>query len=265
MVNLGPIALPLIVLLFVISVTIGLLLAAWFTRHKPFGVTDEILTIIVIGLLAGRVIFVLHYLHDYDSLWQMIDFRDRGIDVTGAFIAAALALFWQSLHKPAKRRALLAGSLISCIVFSLTMFVSQPNSRIVNLATLELHTLDQQPVLITELMESKLTVVNLWASWCPPCQREMPVLQQAEQDYPQVRFVLINQQEAAATIQAYLTKHDLTFSHLLIDETGEAAKRLDARGLPATFFFNENGQLVEQHFGELSAASLRATFKQIAP
>src|SRR5690606_40886240 len=41
------------------------------------------------------------------------------------------------------------------------------------------------------------TVVNLWATWCPPCRREMPVLRDAQQRYPDIAFIFANQGESA--------------------------------------------------------------------
>jgi thiol-disulfide isomerase/thioredoxin len=42
-------------------------------------------------------------------------------------------------------------------------------------------------------------VINIWATWCPPCRREMPVLQQAQHDYPHVTFLFVNQGETRKT------------------------------------------------------------------
>src|SRR5690625_5589848 len=43
--------------------------------------------------------------------------------------------------------------------------------------------------------QGKPTVINLWATWCPPCRREMPVLEKSQNTYKNVNYVFINQDE----------------------------------------------------------------------
>lgn len=64
----------------------------------------------------------------------------------------------------------------------------------------QLLNLQQQPIKLTKYL-GKPTVINLWASWCPPCRREMPVLSEAQKKYPNVKLIFINQNEDAVTVQ----------------------------------------------------------------
>lgn len=109
------------------------------------------------------------------------------------------------------------------------------------------------------------TVVNLWASWCPPCHREMPVLQQAQQQHPNIHFVMLNQGEDIDTVRTYLSKNQFNFQHVLLDSRGEMPQAINSFGLPTTLFFNAQGQLVERHQGELSQAMLQQYLKKIEP
>ncbi|MGV8189993.1 TlpA family protein disulfide reductase, partial [Pseudomonas aeruginosa] len=58
-------------------------------------------------------------------------------------------------------------------------------------------------------------VINLWASWCPPCRREMPVLQQAQAENPDVVFLFANQGESAETVRHFLQGENLRLDNLL--------------------------------------------------
>ena len=107
------------------------------------------------------------------------------------------------------------------------------------------------------------TVINLWASWCPPCHREMPVLYQAQHDHPNVQFVMLNQGETPDVIKNYLRQHQFQFQHVLSDPHGEMAEQMNMFGLPSTLFFNAQGKLVERHLGELTPAMLKQYLQEI--
>src|SRR5690606_23095565 len=60
-----------------------------------------------------------------------------------------------------------------------------------------------KPVALQDYVGKPL-VVNLWATWCPPCRREMPVLAQAQQDNTDVTFLFVNQGEGERLIADFL-------------------------------------------------------------
>ena len=102
----------------------------------------------------------------------------------------------------------------------------------------------------------KPTVVNLWATWCGPCVREMPVLHQAQLDHPAVNFVFVNQGEQPERVGAWLKHRSLPLRNVLIDGKGEAGSAFDQRALPTSLFFDARGQWVATRIGELSRATL---------
>lgn len=104
-------------------------------------------------------------------------------------------------------------------------------------------------------------IVNFWATWCPPCVREMPLLASyAEKEG--FELVLINQAESADVIQAYLDEAGLTFEHMLLDSHQEAYQAMQVRGLPTTQFFDAEGRLVNEHLGEVHERHLDAFIKR---
>ena len=113
-----------------------------------------------------------------------------------------------------------------------------------------------QPVSLESLNQGQPTVVNLWATWCPPCIREMPVLEKAQSDYPGVSFVFANQGEHPETIKRFLSEQNLNLEHVLSDRQGGFGRATGSQGLPTTLFYNAQGNLVDSHMGELSKASL---------
>jgi len=101
--------------------------------------------------------------------------------------------------------------------------------------------------------------LNMWATWCPPCRREMPVIERAQAAYPDVSFVLVNQGEDLQTIQRFLAEEGLQLSDVLRDPHSRTMAETGARALPTTLYFSPDGRLVDSHMGELTGASLADT------
>ena len=112
-------------------------------------------------------------------------------------------------------------------------------------------------------LQGKPVVINMWATWCAPCRREMPLLQQAQKSHAEVQFVLVNQGEKAAAVTAYLRQNQLNMPHVWLDEGMQARTALPYQGLPSTYFLNKNGEVVAHSLGELSPEQLQQYLAQI--
>lgn len=106
-------------------------------------------------------------------------------------------------------------------------------------------------------LRGKPFVLNFWATWCPPCLREMPMLASVAAANPQPAIFFVNEGEDAATVQAFLRKHKLSLPSTLLDNSGTVAQSLGASGLPTTVFIDADGQVRRSHFGEISRAALQ--------
>ena len=124
------------------------------------------------------------------------------------------------------------------------------------LPTVALITIAGESADLTTLAKGQPMVVNLWASWCPPCRREMPVLAAAQQRETGVTFVFANQAEGADTALRYLRTHAFTLANVVFDPRAELGHAVGSTGLPTTLFYDASGRLVNAHLGELSPASL---------
>lgn len=105
--------------------------------------------------------------------------------------------------------------------------------------------------------EGRVTVVNFWATWCGPCRREQPALQELWEDYRDrgVMMVGVNQRENAAAATAWLERYDVSYPSVL-DPDGEAAASFGFTGLPSTYVADAAGNLRYAFFGEISVGEL---------
>lgn len=107
-------------------------------------------------------------------------------------------------------------------------------------------------------------VVNLWATWCPPCRREMPLLAAAQREHPSVDFVFADQGEAAAAIERYLSEQKLELRNVLLDSNAQLSREFTVPGMPTTLFFDRQGKLVDTQVGELSPEALAKHLDKVA-
>lgn len=105
-------------------------------------------------------------------------------------------------------------------------------------------------------------VVNVWATWCPPCRRELPALLSAAERNQDVRFLLVNQAESPETVRQFMQREGLTDQYVLYDANSSLSKALRLVGVPVTLFFMD-GSLRELHAGEITPEALAAKIKAL--
>ncbi len=111
-------------------------------------------------------------------------------------------------------------------------------------------------------LTGKPAVINFWATWCKPCEIEMPLLQATFERYPQIAVIGINSGETATAIQPFVTKYDITFS-VWLDTENKITDRLKIIGLPTTYFIDAQGVIQAVHLGQLTPTLLDAYLAQI--
>ncbi|WP_417578728.1 TlpA family protein disulfide reductase [Nitrincola sp.] len=147
--------------------------------------------------------------------------------------------------------------IVAVLVFGLAVFWGLQQSKLSRSLpdSLVLSSLQGQPVDLNDF-QGQPVVINFWATWCPPCIREMPLLASYAEEEG-LTLVLINQGETVDVITDYLDSAGLTFEHLLLDPRQAALQAMQVRGLPTTQFFDAEGRLVNEHTGELHDEQLQ--------
>jgi peroxiredoxin len=127
-----------------------------------------------------------------------------------------------------------------------------------------LTTLDGQEFTLSELHGTPI-VLNFWATWCGPCQREMPALQTASQRYDgEVIIVGVDQGEQAQVVEQYVDQLGVTFP-VPLDEDATVTGRYNVRGMPTTFFVDADGIIRYTWTGEMNSVTLAEGISKIWP
>jgi len=104
-------------------------------------------------------------------------------------------------------------------------------------------------------------LINAWATWCPPCKREMPLLQEFYQQYKDKGLVLlaVNGAEEPTTVDQFIQANSFSFP-VLLDLTSEALSRLGIVNYPTTVLVGRDGVVQYIHIGEVYPEVLRDVF-----
>ena len=227
---------------------------------RQVGIGKTLTDMVWAGLLAGRLAFVAQWFDLYRaSPWTMLDIRDGGSNVWAGLTAAALVAALQLSVRPDSRKPLLAGLTAGALIWfgataALEAFGNQQKQTLPSVA---LQTLGGEAVTLAALAQGKPMVINLWATCCPPCRREMPVLAEAQQRETGLTLVFADQGESAAVVQRYLSASQLNLNNVVLDSSSALGRVVGSQSLPTTLFYSANGRLIDTHVGALSAASAR--------
>lgn len=91
--------------------------------------------------------------------------------------------------------------------------------------------------------KGKVVLVNFWATWCLPCQWEMPLMEKLYQAYKAKGFVIIAislDREGSAVVEPFVREKKLTYP-VALDQTFQGARQFGVRGIPATFLIGRAG------------------------
>ncbi|AYM75845.1 TlpA family protein disulfide reductase [Janthinobacterium agaricidamnosum] len=268
--QIGPLALPTGLVLLFVSLCVAYGAAWWLRKHRRLPDAGPLVSdMLIAGLLGARVAFVLRWHEQYLAApASILNIRDGGF-LAPAGIAAALAIAAWRCRGPAMalmRRPLAVSVACGALAWGvLSAGLGLAYDKPAALPAVALQTLDGTSTRLAALAGGKPMVVNLWASWCPPCRREMPVLAAAQQARADIVFVYANQREDAVAAIAFLDRSGATLRNVVLDGEAALGKAAGSSALPTTLFYDAQGRLADTHLGELSDASLASKLQKIAP
>jgi peroxiredoxin len=116
-------------------------------------------------------------------------------------------------------------------------------------------------------LRGQAVLVNLWATWCPPCRAEMQSIEKVYQEYRAQGFTVLavnmTYQDDPLAVMPFVEEQALTFP-ILLDETGEMGNAYQLRSLPSSYFVRRDGIINEVVIGgPMSEALLRTRIEEI--
>ncbi|MCB0063502.1 MAG: TlpA family protein disulfide reductase [Caldilineaceae bacterium] len=106
-------------------------------------------------------------------------------------------------------------------------------------------------------------VLNFWATWCGPCQNEMPALQTASERFGgRVQIVGVDQGETAEVVARFAEEMGITFA-MPIDTEMAVGELYGVRAMPTTFFIDRNGVIRHIYLGEMNSVTIAEGIAEI--
>jgi thiol-disulfide isomerase/thioredoxin len=111
----------------------------------------------------------------------------------------------------------------------------------------------------------KVTVVNVWASWCSPCRAEAPTLQEFASKNPDIQFVGIFTRDNLSSAISFVNRFNLTYP-TLIDDAVIASFRgsLPANAIPTTLIIDSKGRVAARISGQVTVSVLRDLLEKVS-
>lgn len=163
-----------------------------------------------------------------------------------SFLLAITALFFQACEDSQTKKA---------------QVVEQKKETVAEQKSITLTTLDDtlielsfsNNILVSKDLNGKITLINFFATWCPPCIEEIPTFNKLYEEYGdvfQIVGVLYEKDKSKEEILAFAKEHNIKFPITLGGENFVAAKMFnDVKKIPESFLFSKEGFLFEKYVG----------------
>jgi thiol-disulfide isomerase/thioredoxin len=118
---------------------------------------------------------------------------------------------------------------------------------------------------ILEAHKGKVTLVEIWASWCSDCVKAMPKLKAIQAEFPQVNYVFLSADKTPEKWAEGIAKHQLQGDHYLIPDgmKGSFGKSIDLDWIPRYIILDANGKIITYRAIETDFETIKTTLKSL--
>jgi thiol-disulfide isomerase/thioredoxin len=111
--------------------------------------------------------------------------------------------------------------------------------------------------------KGKVVVVNVFASWCPPCRDEIPGLVNVRQAFPPDRVVLLGVSVDREPKALFKYMEDMRMNYPVLLARGDFIQRIQVQAVPQLLIYNQRGELVVNHLGLMDEDDIRSRINNI--
>ena len=109
---------------------------------------------------------------------------------------------------------------------------------------------------IDDLKQGKVTLINVFASWCAPCAEEQPILMELARN-PEIELLGIAYKDQPARTKAYLDRLGNPYKRIGVDPDGRVGIDWGVYGVPETYVVDGSGRIIDKHVGPLTAEAVK--------
>ena len=109
---------------------------------------------------------------------------------------------------------------------------------------------NDQNINIKKISKNKIFIVNIFASWCVPCETEHPFLMELKNR--NILIIGINYKDTKVNANKFLEKHDNPYQEVLLDYKGELSINLGAFGVPETYLVDKDFKIIDKRIGPIN-------------
>lgn len=165
--------------------------------------------------------------------------------------------FWERFGSTSSRCiCFLAFQIASLFCLYTILFAAPPNPWEIEGLTgkkapdFTLKDINNRPFNLSSL-RGKVVILNFWATWCPPCRAEMPLLNNLYREFRNkgLEVVAISTDRSYTVIKDYMSKNPIDIT-ILIDTDNKVSRQFKVFSIPTTFLIDRNGIIIERYLGE---------------
>lgn len=99
-------------------------------------------------------------------------------------------------------------------------------------------------------LRGKVVYLDFWASWCVPCRKSFPWMNQVQKKFADqgFRIIAVNLDEDSGQARAFLAKYPAEFT-VAYDPKGKLAQIFKVKGMPSSYLIDRNGNMIRTHIG----------------
>lgn len=168
-------------------------------------------------------------------------------------------------------RTLVLAVLLAAVVFALVLNFNQDKElykvgdKAPDFELVQINKNNEVEKIRLSELQGKGVMLNFWATYCKPCEAEMPFMESLYPEYADdVEIVAVSLDATDRVIHQFIKKYDLTFP-VVHDTKSEIMDLYNVGPIPSTFFINPEGEIVDIVAGALTLETLEGHFKEIQP